>query len=393
MKLSLLMLVLNAVLLAAWVCVALLFTMKTSIIKMENGSLIISKDSAATTTTAERMVRNPTFMERTDTSLSSTDGENEVEIISSENISKDEDGNEDAVQVETNDSSSITTPEEKSPIIESKEEIPLMPANDKKAGGIAQTEWKKNICGSIKDAVCHEVFVVKPRQATFCSAAKVASTTTKQYFYDIAGDMVIPEGARFGVHEANWTKFGKIPQEAREWVLENKDWTHVFFWKHVLERFISGYLDKVVKDCTKDPEAKPHLAIHHYIQYGFSCKEHEDLEKFVTFMETVPKVEGHFAPQTPLCNVERFPYTDIIQADENLSEKLKVISTKLGVPHPDENKKTTKHKTGAKEKMVEIFKDRPHLIKKILAMFKEDCERIPQSCDVKDIMAAIEGKE
>ncbi len=370
MKLSVLMLFLNATFLVGWI-VVLLFTVTTSVTEFDS-SLKDARDAAGMT------VRNPIFAESSNAAVSQMDSaeadrqsipEEEDEAVGSSDVDKEE------------PSSSVGEDNSPQSLLVRKPEI----------GGVSQAEWADKVCNGIKDSVCHEVFVVKSRQATFCSAAKVASTTTKQYFYDISdGEMTIPKDARFGVHEANWKRFGNLNQEGRKWVLENEDWTHVFFWKHVLERFVSGYLDKVVTDCKKDPTDKPHLAIYHYIQYGFTCEEHEDLEAFVNFMETVPKVEGHFAPQTPLCNLDRFPYTDIIQADEHLSTRLKNISSKLGVEHPEEKKKTSKHKTGAKEKMVAIFKDKPHLIKKILNMFKEDCERIPESCNVEEILAAIE---
>merc|ERR1712226_83225 len=108
-----------------------------------------------------------------------------------------------------------------------------------------------------------------------------------------------------------------------------------------MERFISGYLDKVVTDCQKP--YNPLFAISHYKQYGFDCEKHQDLEAFVSFLETVPKMEGHFAPQTPLCNVEVYPYTDIIFADENMNLRLKALSTKLGVEHPLEDRGTSSH--------------------------------------------------
>jgi len=391
------MVFLNATFMVAWI-VVLLFTITNSMSEID-AHLQYAKDAVVEieknkSIFAERASNTVSRMDTTVVEVESSTNEEVIEAESSQSIPEDE--VEVGYEGEAGGYSSKTVDKEQASPLKVGEDYTDISLQTKEVedGGISQDEWADKVCGDIKDTVCHEVFIVKSKQATFCSAAKVASTTTKQYFYDISdGEMTIPEGARFGVHEANWKKFGKLSHEARKWVLENEDWTHVFFWKHVLERFVSGYLDKVVYDCKKDPTDKPHLAIHHYLQYGFSCEEHEDLEAFVTFMETVPKFEGHFAPQTPLCNVDRFPYTDIVRVDENLSERLKNISFKLGVEHPEENIKTTKHKTEAKEKMVAIFKDRPHLIKKILNMFKEDCERIPQSCDVEEIMAAIEEGE
>ena len=254
--------------------------------------------------------------------------------------------------------------------------------------------WKANVCDSIKDNICWEVRIVPRKKVAFCSAAKVASTTTKQYFFNIAkGDVVIPDGAKFGVHEANWKRFGNLDGAARRFVLKSPLWTHVFFWRHVLERFVSGYLDKVVHDCENNKSIKPHLAISYYIQFGFSCEEHKDLESFVNFMETVPKFEGHFHAQTPLCSLERYPYTDFIQVDEKLNVKLEALSSKLGVEHPELQKKSRRHQTGSKSKMVDVFQGKPYLVSRILGMFKEDCAKIPEACDVKDLMDAIKVRK
>jgi hypothetical protein len=240
--------------------------------------------------------------------------------------------------------------------------------------------------------VCHHVHVVQNRNVTFCSAAKVASTTTKTYFYKISNNLVIPEGARYGAHDANWTRFAMLDKGERKHVLTSPNWTHVFFWKDVLSRFISGYLDKVVNDCKLHKPLKPHLAIHHYVQFGFSCEKHKELESFVAFLENIPSDgwEGHFTAQAPLCNVNKFPFTDMINADETLSNSLVMLSEKLGVEHPREEGKTSSHRTGAADKMVAMFKDNPDLIQRILAMFKVDCDSIPGACDVDKLMAAIE---
>ncbi len=251
-------------------------------------------------------------------------------------------------------------------------------------------EWANDVCTVKPDHICHHVHILKKQKVTFCSAAKVASTTTKQYFFDIAdGTVKLTEGARYGVHTANWTKIGSLNKNAIKYVLRSKEWTHVFFWKHVLERFVSGYLDKVVNICSKHDTIEPHMVLHHYQPYGFSCEKHTDLEAFVSFMETVPTKEGHFASQTPLCNLEKFPYTDIIRVDENLSSKLHELSQKLGVEHPAKNEKTSSHKTGAKEKMITLFKGKEYLIERILNIFNEDCINIPEACDVKDLMVAL----
>merc|ERR1712226_910881 len=110
---------------------------------------------------------------------------------------------------------------------------------------------------------------------------------------------------------------------------------------------------------------------------------------FISFMETVPKMEGHFAPQSPLCNAKKYPYTDIIVADETLSTRLKTLSAKLGVEHPMENSGTSTHSTGAKEKLAAMFKGKVNLVGRILKMFEEDCELLPEACDVEDLMKLL----
>jgi hypothetical protein len=219
----------------------------------------------------------------------------------------------------------------------------------------------------------------------------VASTTTKNYFFNIAGgDLVIPDDALYGAHDANWTRFGmdSVKPETRREILAASEWTNVFFVKHVLERFISGYLDKVVHDCAETYD--PSFAINHYHQYGFSCEKHKDLEAFVSFMETVPKMEGHFDSQTFCCNPQKIPYTDIIYADNTMSAHLEQLSKKLGVEHPHENNRTSNHATGAKDKMVDLFKGKKELIPRILNMFQEDCHMFPKLCDVEDLISAVE---
>ena len=100
--------------------------------------------------------------------------------------------------------------------------------------------------------MCFHVIVLKKRKVTFCSAEKVASTTSRDYFYKISdGEVVIPPNARYGVHEANWTMLAFIDEDKRIQQLTSTEWTHVFIVRNVLERFVSGYLDKIVGDCKK----------------------------------------------------------------------------------------------------------------------------------------------
>lgn len=251
--------------------------------------------------------------------------------------------------------------------------------------GFLDANWVPNVCTNIKDLACHHVIVLRKNNVTFCSAAKVASTTIRNYFYQIDGDLSIPVGAKFGVHEANWTRLADIDPSSRIELLKSSNWTHVFFMRNVVERFISGYLDKVVNDCrtfdlsTNYPTLGP---LNHYTQYGFSCDKHSDLEAFVAFMESVPHMEGHFAPQTPLCNFKKFPYTDIVFVDDDLSIKLQRLSVKLGVKHPLDDPKTSSHKTGARFRIANLLNENRDLIRRILKIFKEDCEVLPASCKV-----------
>ena len=256
-------------------------------------------------------------------------------------------------------------------------------------------QWMENLCkgGSRPSLLCHHVTVLPQQKVSFCLAAKVASTSIRDYFFKIAeGSLVIPDGARYGVHNANWTRFAQLDPPTRKELLMSAEWTHVFFWKPVLDRFVSGYLDKVVNDCKKSNfMSDSNLAIKYYNQYGFSCEKHQDLESFVSFMEgvTAPRMEGHFAPQATLCGVEKFPYTDIIVANESLNANLKVLSKKLGVEHPEKSQHTTSHKTGAKYEMISLFEGKQELIGRILKLFEEDCKQIPKACDVKNVRQLV----
>ena len=146
-----------------------------------------------------------------------------------------------------------------------------------------------------KSPVCHHVFVVKSKKITFCSAAKVASTTTKDYFFRISDDkIVIPPDAKYGVQEANFTRLGELDVDYQRDIVLSDRWNHVIFIRNVVERFISGFLDKVIHDCKVG--LTKNVAISHYVQFGFSCEKHTKLEPFISFMEDlgVGKMEGHF---------------------------------------------------------------------------------------------------
>ena len=264
----------------------------------------------------------------------------------------------------------------------STESVPPLPANRK------VDEWIKKLCSENKDPVCHHVIVLFKRKVSFCSAAKVASTTTYRYFFDISdGEVVIPKNARYGAHEANWTRLGSLDHKSRQNLLSSPSWTRVVFLRNVVERFISGYLDKVVNDCRRFNDtqiANSHLATSFYYQYGFSCEKHRNLESFLSFMETVPRMEGHFSPQSPLCNIQKFPHTDIIMADENLDTNLQHLSKRLNVYHPQADNKTSSHAQGAKTKMRDIFRGRRDLVDRILKLFDEDCISYPKACIVEE---------
>jgi len=236
------------------------------------------------------------------------------------------------------------------------------------------------------------MFFLSGQKVSWCQAAKVASTSTKMYFLKISnGEIVIPENSRFGIHNANFARLSDLSREDQTWVKNTDEYTHVFIVKNVVERFVSGFLDKVVFDCKNG--IQPYYAIHYYIQYGFSCDEHQDLEAFVSLMEKVPKMDGHFHAQASLCNLRTFPYTDIIYVDDHFDEKLRRLSEKIGVVHPAEEAKTRKHSTGANQKMVDIFRGKKGLLARILNLFDEDCRLLPEACDVDDLLASLEEKE
>ena len=171
--------------------------------------------------------------------------------------------------------------------------------------------------------------------------------------------------------------------------MTSTQWTHVFFVRNVLERFVSGYLDKIVGDCKKAKRHHPDLVHSFYIQYGFHCDKHADLKSFVYFMENVPRVEGHFSPQTSLCGFSgddrNYPVTDILHADDTLSDSLRNLSKKLQIDHPFEDKKTSSHSTGAKDKMKDLFLGRRELISRIMKLFEQDCKILPELCENKDL--------
>ncbi|KAL3908649.1 MAG: hypothetical protein SGILL_008405 [Bacillariaceae sp.] len=238
--------------------------------------------------------------------------------------------------------------------------------------------------------VCACMIVLERKRVSFCSAAKVASTAIRDYFLHVAeGDVKVDETMQYPIHQAPWPYLHMIRPELRKRLVSSlqDEWTSVFFMKHVIDRFVSGYLDKVVHDC-KTPDREG-LAIHYYDQYGFSCNNHTHFESFVGFMETVPHMETHFGPQTTFCEFGRYPYTHLIFADEGLTGKLRNLSFAIGANFTPPSKKTANHKTGSKMKAVELFRGRKDLLRRVLDMFEVDCRAVPNACDVSELLRQI----
>jgi hypothetical protein len=244
--------------------------------------------------------------------------------------------------------------------------------------------------------VPESMFILSKKKVTWCQPAKVASTSTKKYFYDIAdGEVEFPEGALYGIQETNFQHLRELPIGTQKWVKKTEEYVQVFFARNVVERFISGFLDKVIIECNK-PKWDESYVYNWYINkgYGFSCEKHQDLEAFISFMETVPRMEGHFHAQAPLCMLKTYPYTDIIFVDDYFNENLRALSKRLGVSHPTgDEKQTRKHSTGAKTKMANMFEGKEYLLDRILKLFDQDCRLIPNACDVDELRSAIASKK
>ena len=258
-----------------------------------------------------------------------------------------------------------------------------------------------------KSHACYGALVLQKKKVTFCSGAKVASTTIKDFFYQIAdGEYVKPEGILYAVHKIEWKRLCELEYETQKEILndESGSWVNVFFMKNVVDRFVSGYLDKVVKECNKmdkkrknQPRAhQPYAAMYHYKKFGFSCDTHQDFETFVNFMVDLEEenMEGHFFSQTVLCDVRRFPYTDIIFVDQDFSSRLETLAMKEGwVDLYKPNHRTKTHSTRSHEKMVELFKGKRYLLDRILDLFHPDCRVFPAACNVDELVAKLEMAE
>ena len=106
------------------------------------------------------------------------------------------------------------------------------------------------------------------------------------YFSKISNEVFIPKQAS-SVYEANWRKLHMLEQRQRKYILRSSKYTHIFFWKNVVERFVSGYFDEVVDSCQRiQILIKPVMTIHYYSKYGFSCEKHSSLEGFISYGES-----------------------------------------------------------------------------------------------------------
>lgn len=259
---------------------------------------------------------------------------------------------------------------------------------------------------------CHALIVVQSINATFCTAAKVASTSIRSYFMSASGGSVVaPKGSKYPSHQANWTRLNNVSPEMQhrltsmnttkqlgtasissknhQWQ-QQQEWVQVFFVRNVVERFLSGYLDKIVNDCSRIVGES--VMYHKLEPHGFSCEKHTDLEAFIYFLEkNIHHVDGHFKPQTFFCEPHNHTYTDVIVVNEELNQKLKGLSAKLGIHYVAPNEKVTRaHKTGSGSKIVDLFTGRKDLLLKVLDMYKEDCLYMPSLCNVTDLMSQIE---
>jgi hypothetical protein len=145
-----------------------------------------------------------------------------------------------------------------------------------------------------------ELFILKSKKVTWRQSCKVASTSTKKYFFNISyGEIEIPEGARYGVQKANFQYLRGFPLKTQKRVKINEVYTQVLIVRNVVERFISGFLDKIINECN-EPVWDETYTYKFYIKqgYGFSSEKHQDLKAFISFMETTtPKMEKHFDAQ------------------------------------------------------------------------------------------------
>lgn len=258
------------------------------------------------------------------------------------------------------------------------------------------TLWNSSSCApcthSCYNPVCHHVIVLARQRVAFCSAAKVASTSIREYFLSVAdGDVVAPARARFPVHQANWTRLAFAPLSLRKRLVSGVDaphqgrrWAQVVFVRNVVERFVSGYLDKIVHDCKTDFWGQDRSLVKSYYeqQHNFSCANHKSFPQFVTFMEQVGErnFEGHFAAQTRVCDL-RYPFTDIVLVDSQLDLTLKELGERLGVkPYLPSGGTGRKHSTDSGKRLQRFLRGRHGLILSVLRLFEQDCAVLPGMC-------------
>jgi hypothetical protein len=230
--------------------------------------------------------------------------------------------------------------------------------------------------------LCQKLRILRKKHLTVCCAGNVVSSTVNDYFNQIGrGKAVLPPGVQFRAETFKWTKLNEMDEKVQRDVFmsDSSDWTHVFLVRNVLQRFVSAYLDHVVRLCTGGFTSE--MPIVHYARLGFSCESHSDLESFICFMESVPveKMEALFAPQTQQCGFReamRVNFTDIISVDHTVKESLSSLSKKLGIAHPS----TSKNESTSSHDLVPLFKGREGLIMRILGLFEEDCKRFPTLC-------------
>lgn len=193
----------------------------------------------------------------------------------------------------------------------------------------------------------------------------------------------------YPIHQASWTFLRDVSAETRKFLVTgaSSEWTQVVFMKNAVQRFVSGYLDKVVMEC-KLPHNKAH--VHHYYEpFGFSCVRHKNFEEFIAFMESVPQMEGHFAPQTFVCQYQKYPFTHLIYVDQDLNNHLRNLSKHLGVTFKPPPQHAASHKTGSETKMIELFKGRKDLLQRVLNIFEQDCRILPELCNVTELLRSI----
>ena len=196
--------------------------------------------------------------------------------------------------------------------------LPPKPLIGSGEGGDISTEQR---LASLPDPnIPYSMFILSSPKVVWCQASNTASATTKNYFLKISdGQIFAPPNSKYPVFEANFERLRTRNLTDQKWVKTNNKYTHVMFVRNVVERFVSGYIEKVVDDCKR--KGKEPFAIDFYKQYGFSCDKHQNFEAFLSFMETVPQMESTFHAQASLCNLKTYPYTDIIYADNHFAKK------------------------------------------------------------------------